>query len=264
MCYSSIDSYKFSFGVLLSRTERPYLVTTPQYDKYLKTLSGNRRSVIIETNAMPSGILNRHEQIIEIQEGLNRSGLIGLSQEELDNLQGLAFRYLFRLDENLLKELELSKKTLGLDSSPYVALHLRTGFVGAKYTEKTSKWDRDASIWESALKCALNTADKHLGNDSLVFLATDSVEVKKLATSKHGTRIRTLQNPIIHVNRIHLSKPSETTKKGVLTAWVEHLLLAQGEFLLRGNSGFSWTAGQVCGLVGNNRTLSIHKDCMQH
>ena len=254
---SSTDPYYYTFGMSWIGTER---LIISQYEEYLRTITSNRSSVIIQTNARLSNILYMHEQINEIQEGMNRSGL-NLSSEQLNDLQGLTFRYLFRLDEKLLKEVELSKKILGLDSSPYVALHLRTGFVGANYVENLSRWDRDSSIWESAIQCALNTADMHLGNDSLVFLATDSVEVKKFATSNHGTRIRTLQNPIIHVNRIHLSKPSETTRKGVLTVWVEFLLLAQSELLLKGDSGFSLAAGQICGLDGNHRMLSIYEDC---
>ena len=212
------------------------------------------------TNAMPSGILYWQEEINEIREGLKQSGLIELSPLDLDNLQGLLFRYLFKLDEELLNEMELSRKMLGLDSSPYVALHLRTGFVGAKFTEDRPRWDRTPTVWESAFRCAINAADKHLENDSLVFLATDSDKAKDFGISVYGNRIRTLRNPIIHLdNVIHPNREDE--KLAILTIWVEYLLLAQAEFLVLGRSGLAWTAGQLCGLFGNNRTLSIHQDC---
>ena len=228
----------------------------------MKVVTSSKADVTIRTNAMPSGILLRQEHINEVREGLERSGLISLTQAEVDDLQGLAFRYLFKLDEKLLNEMELSRKTLGLGSS-YVALHLRTGFVGASYTENLTNWDRTSSEWESAFQCALNTADKYFGNNSLVFLATDSDEVKDFGISKYGNRIRTLRNPIVHINRVSLNRnrQKEDEKKGVLTVWVEHLLLAQAEFLVHGRSGLAWTAGQLCSLFGNNRTRSIHHKC---
>ena len=61
---------------------------------------------------------------------------------------------------------------------------------------------RSTHIDRVILKCAVTTANQWLGPSSLLFLATDSPLVKHLAVTKYGGRFRSLDNTLLHIDRM--------------------------------------------------------------
>lgn len=267
----SIDPYIFDLKVILnSAGELVNVASHSDMEYYQRTIASNVSHVVISTNMEPSSLLNpeRNGNQEWILAGLKWSGLSHLTPAELNDVVGIVFRYLFSIDKKVLKEMHLATDTLGLGSSPYTALHVRTGFAGiGEYQElaRHPKLEHNVSKWHFALDCALDTANRRgngsrQGNGSVVFLAADSNLVKDIAISKYGHRIRTLRNTLVHVDKLPRDHVlSSTEREGILVTWVEFLLLAQAEVLVRGDSGYSWTAGVLCGPYGN-RTVSTN-DC---
>lgn len=259
------DPYMFSFHVNMDESGK---LTNDVADSdmayYHRVIASNESHVVISTNLEPSSLLNpdRNGDQEWIKAGLRWSGLLHLSPAELDDIVGIAFRFLFTIDDKVVKEMLLAMDSLGLGVAPYTALHIRTGFAGMQqqFEElmRHPKLEQNVSKWQSALQCAQEVASKHLGHGSPVFLATDSNLVKDIAISKYSSRIRTLRNSLVHVDKLKKEPhvPEGTEVEGLLVVWVEFLLLAQADVLVRGESGYSWTAGLLCGLHGN-KTVSI-------
>jgi hypothetical protein len=254
----------FSFHCIL--TESGMLANDVSHNDmayYQRVIASNESDVIIATNLEPSSLLKpeRNGNQKWIMDGLRWCGLLHLSPVELDEVVGIVFRYLFTIDERVIREMLLARESLGIAGVPYTALHIRTGFAGmGEQFEELShhpKLEHNVSKWHSAMQCAREMADRHLGHDSPIFLATDSNLVKDIAISKYSHRIRTLRNTLVHVDRLAKQPhvPGDTEVEGVIVVWVEFLILAQAETLVRGDSSYSWIAGLLCGLHGN-RTLS--------
>ena len=255
----------FKFQVILDSSGKiANDVSSQDMQYYQRVIGSNSTNVIITTNLEPSALLDPQRSGDQewIRSGLVWTGLSHLTPAELDNVVGLVFRFLFRIDDKVLEEMQVALGVLGLQS-PYTALHLRTGFAGMAHQElkRHPKLMHDTSDWHSGLQCALSVADKMTGDNGsgLVFLATDSNLVKDLATAKYGHRVHTLRNSLIHVDKVakqsHVVSTDEA--EGMVVVWVELLLLARAEVLVRGESGYSWTAGLLCGL-NDNRTVLIN------
>ena len=249
----------FSFKVVLNNGKVVNDVSKADMSYYQRTIASNKTNVMISTNLEPRSLLDpgRNGNQDWIRSGLEWCGLSHLSPSELDDVVGIAFRYLFRLKDGLLDEVEVARETLGL-TGPYTALHLRTGFAGMSHHEELyrhPKLQQNVSQWHSIMDCAAKTANRQLGNSSLVYLATDSNLVKKMAAVRYPDRFRTLQNSLVHVDKLGTKKGwklgESDEREGVIVVWVELLLLAQAKVLVSGESGFSWTAGLVCGMHGD-------------
>ena len=233
----------------------PFLyVVIPKHGKWehqLNAIAGNTTFVVMVTNvevlALRS-ILNQNWLV----EGLKKIGLLNLTNHEMNDIIGIVFRYLFQWEDELVSQLSLATKVLKLTNQPYVGVHIRTGFYGDKSVEeyKHRKLIRDKDIWNRTLKCAVATADKFLGNSSIIFLATDSNIVKEMAVVTYGMRFRSLNNTLIHVGTWDkkITKPHRREQEGALFTLVDLFLLAQSYVLLRGDSGYSWMAGELCGI----------------
>ena len=217
--------------------------------------------VVLTTNLEPSALLNKTKCVHQqwITDGLQQTGLASLSPEDLDNTVGIIFRYLFQITDQLLVEVGIARETLGLERQNYTGVHIRTGFAGLSQQEsvKHPKLIRNPTDWEVILKCAVTTANQWLGPSSLLFLATDSPLVKHLAVTKYGGRFRSLDNTLLHIDRMekypHDLLQNET--EGTLSMWVDLILLAEAFALVRTDSGFALAAGQLCSLP-QNRTVN--------
>lgn len=233
---------------------------------FQRVIGSSETNVIISTNLDPSSLLDdqRNGNQEWIRAGLEWTGLSHLTPNDIDDLVGVVFRYLFKIKEEVFHEVQAAGEVLGLHRFPYIALHIRSGFAGMEHYEELvrhPKLQHDISEWQSALKCAIATADRLLGNDSRVFLATDTNLVKHMAVSKYGDRIFTLANSLVHIDKLE-KKPHSLRydeKEGIFTIWVELILLAEARILIRGLSGYSWLAGLLCGL-NINRTILLD-DC---
>ena len=222
-----------------------------KWEDQLNAIAGSTTFVVMVTNvemlAMRS--ILKHTWLVE---GLKATGLMNITNHEMNDIIGIVFRYLFQSEDELMSQLSLATKVLKLTNQPYVGVHIRTGFYGVKSIEeyKHGKLLKDKNIWNRILKCAVTTADKSLGNSSLIFLATDSNEVKEMAVATYGMRFRSLNNTLIHVGTWDkkIRKPHRQEQEGALYALVDMFILAQSYVLLRGDSGYSWLAGKLCGI----------------
>ena len=118
--------------------------------------------------------------------------------------------------------------------------------------------------WKLALHCAVKMADNLSGNNlTNVFLATDSTLVKEMALREYGNRVRTLNNHILHVDKMFkVPHPlSAEEKEGKMVVWIEFLFLAQGKISMWGKSGFPWTAGLLCRLRTGSKNVTHTDSC---
>ena len=237
----------------------PYMsMSKKQWNNYLKIISGNERVVVMVTN-MEVSLINKVSRSNQkwLEDYFVSAGLSQLSDHDLDDILGIFFRYLFQLDNKLLVEFSNAKRTLRLTNKPYVGIHLRTGFIGVKqvsdYPDHPKIMRRNK--WKEALHCAVSTADKFLGNNSLLFLATDSNLAKEMAVSTYGARFRTLDNYLLHVDRMNTNPSKGQSTEGSLYTLIDLLFLAESYVQVRGSSGYAWVAGLICGPQPNHHLV---------
>ena len=248
---------------LFSVLRKPGISMSPDAAfKILMSIGENQTNIFLTTNMEPSRLLTDtwSSKTKWIPNGLQKTGLGDFSSEELDELQGQVFSYLFTLDHKLLDEVQHARSVIGLEDTRYVGVHVRTGFVGTEVQEVNyhPKLIRNQDNWEKILKCAVNTADRLLGNDSLIFLACDSNMVKDLAHRRYGHRIRTLNNTLMHVDELPEHERPEDKRQAIISMWIDLLLLAESYAIVRTDSGFAILAGQLCSLADNRTVDGLH------
>ena len=235
-----------------STTKDPYLsMSKTDWENYLNIIGGNQPHVVMVTNVMMIALTtktstsNQHQWLAE---GVKSAGLLNLSIGNLNGIIGLAFRYLFQFDKQFFRELSKAKEILKLTNQPYIGVHIRTGFYGVKYVKdfENIKLIKDQHIWKTVLQCAVSTANKFLGNNSLIFLATDSNVVKEMAVSTYGMRFRSFNNYLAHVDK-KIQSPSRQ-QEGALYTLIDLFLLGESYVLVKGKSGFPWLASLLCDL----------------
>ena len=163
-----------------------------------------------------------------------------------------------------------TKDRLGLNIHKYVAVHIRTGFVGSAHLEDI-RWSKfvKRKHWEQVLTCAVSMANTSVGSNSPIFLATDSKAVKDLAARMYGSRYKTLNFTPVHLDRLDKhSGPKTAADRGILSTWVDFLLLAQSYVLVKAGSGDSNTrsgfnigASQLCG-IPRDRRIDGRENCI--
>ena len=193
-------------------------------------------------------------------------------------LCGELLRYLFTFSQEVLEKVEQAQKQIGIFDTPYVGVHIRTGFFGTEFQEvgKFSRFKitRADNKWQSTMNCSTRLASKLLTPNAPVYLATDSYLVKTQAAKGNGTQIRSINMMLQHVallgeskakkhkqssvpdtNMNLTSEPDEiqgiSTLSGVdgyMATWVDFLLLARADILVHSISGFSTIAGQFCSI----------------
>ena len=218
-----------------------------------------------------------------INETLARFGITTLLIENstrvpLEVFSGELLRYLFLFDSSVVEKVDQIQQQLGMMNKPYLAIHIRTGFLGMEQEEgkrfNSRKAFRNSIDWEKTIACSIRLAGDLYGPEHSIYLATDSNLVKKLALSKYGNRIKmanlTLQHaaltnpklPWIKIEAAH--KPSTNFPEassdnmaaavnisgvdGYMATWVDFLLMARTNALVHSISGFSVTAGQFCSI----------------
>ena len=202
---------------------------------------------------------------------LKRTGLNTLTNREINQLLGTAIRYLFVFRDDVIPKVNDAMHSIGLDGRKYVAVHVRTGFVGSNLEKSESanhqKCIRKKEQWEQILNCAVSVANSNSGQNSSIFLATDSKLVKDLAAKKFGSRFKTLDVVLTHVDRIDkIHGPGTVEREGIMSAWVDFFLLAQSYAQVRASgdriwgSGFDLGASHLCGLPSNRRFNGL-KNC---
>ena len=228
--------------------------------KVIEYINGPHKVVYFSTNLEPSALINRNKSfgIQWISRGLQAIGLANYTAGELDGLVGLAFRFLFVLDQGLVAKLRAVKQYLGLEGVRYIGVHIRTGFVGMVHQEDSDhpKLLRLRGQWEAVLDCAVTMAARHLSSDGLLFLASDSVLVKHMALVRYGSRVRTQNVTLQHLDKLPkkpaVDKSREELERTVVEGmWTDLLLLAESYILVTTDSGFGTLAGLLCELPHN-------------
>ena len=191
----------------------------------------------------------------------------------LEIFGGEILRYLFLFEKSVLDKVDKVQRQLGLHVNPYLAVHIRTGFLGMEQDEgshfNSRKAFRKSMDWEKTILCSLKLADKL---NCPVYLATDSILVKKLAKSNYGERLKMANLTLQHVALTDLNKSAHNKKEdltkrstdplevllderewdnvgevdGYMATWIDFLLMSRASTLVHSISGFSVTAGQLC------------------
>lgn len=253
------DGHFFKFH-LYEDSKYPFFIDSKDtVQKYFDVLAGNESVVVMVTN-MEVSLISQYLRKTKswITKGYQRAGLLNLKDHELGDILGLVLRYLFQLNTELSNHLVKARKVLKLTGQAYTGLHLRSGFVGVKHAKEWphKKLISDKKKWEVILQCAVTTANKFLGNNSLIFLATDSDIIKEMAVSKYGLRFRTLSNYLVHVGTMDRKrKPIKEEEEGIIFTLVDLLLLAESYVLVRGYSGYAWVSGLLCGPLPNKHLI---------
>ena len=167
-------------------------------------------------------------------------------------------------------------------NKPYLAIHIRTGFLGMEQDEgehfNSRKAFRNSTDWEKTVDCSIELADVLFGAEHPIYLATDSNLVKKLVVTEYGKRIKmanlTLQHVAFTMHKPGQAKRNEQQKHdysfpegsgdilsspmehgplvnvsgidGYMATWIDFLLMARASALVHSISGFSVNAGQFC------------------
>ena len=141
----------------------------------------------------------------------------------LEVFSGELLRYLFLFDSRVVEKVNQIQQQLGILNEPYLAIHIRTGFLGMEQDEgrrfNSRKAFRNSTDWEKTIRCSIQLADHLFGPESPIYLATDSNLVKKLALSKYDRRRIKMVNLILQHAALTTSKlPGQTTNEGTHNA----------------------------------------------
>ena len=224
------------------------------WQSHLSIIRGDTPIVALATNIEVDSLLSNYTTTGQkwIREGLNQAGLANLSKRDLIDLLGIVFRYLFVLEPSLINEVKNAMTVLGIDGIPYVGLHIRTGFHGSHTVrdDPNIKYIKDRTKWMKILQCAVDRANKYIGNNSYIFLATDSPLVRDLAMSKFGLRFRSLDIGGFHVDKMNKQSHVITNEedKGIVSMLVDVILLARSYILVRWSSSYAHIAAVICGI----------------
>ena len=123
-----------------SDVDRATFFSVMQLNSALKALSPhNSVNIAMNTNFELEFIKitkNRPQWLID---GVKKTGLDGLSNREINELFGIAFRYLFQFRDDVIPIVNAAKHSMSLNEQNYVAVHVRTGFMGSSLEKKEYK-----------------------------------------------------------------------------------------------------------------------------
>ncbi len=224
-------------------TKRNFFVNIGKYRwrSYLTKIHGDTPIIMLNTNLETSSLVMEESTEGQkwLKDAITQAGFTNLTCYEVDRILGIAFRYLFKVDPMIIKEVESAKKVLQMNNTPFLGIHLRTGFVGSKRINDS--YQVKESSWMKSLDYAVHRADRQIGNKSLIFLATDSDIAKEMAIAKYGLRFRNLD-----MEATHIDKTSE--ENGIVYMLVDLLILAQSYVHIRRISGFSFVSESICSI----------------
>ena len=227
----------------LLNSSKPHITMTDE--SYVPFLRGYHQSIHNDPNFMHGFDRLGLRDILSLSSSKNQ-------KESVTFIGGEILRYLFKFSPDIISMVTEVEKSLGiLHNQHYLAVHIRTGFLGNDFEEvrhfNPHRVYQSNSSWLSTLDCSLNLADQIIGPGSPVYLASDSYVVKELILEKYGGRIRTTNMTLQHVQFIG-DKKREMKPEGFIATWVDFLLLARSHVLVHSISGFSSIAGQFCSI----------------
>ena len=162
----------------------------------------------------------------------------------------LIFHYLFRLSPEIAMKANVTQRLLG---QKYLAVHLRTGFQGNFFQgrDKMSTWNYknwkmfpEKRSWKYIMDHAITLANERLGENSNIFLATDSGVAKDWIVETYGERIIVANITIIHSGKL----ATQADCQGSLGLWVDFYLLGHAHYLVHGSSSYALSASMLCAM----------------
>lgn len=171
------------------------------------------------------------------------------SFSQINCMESVLHQFLFQVSGDVANVTATALENLDLHPQKFVSVHIRTGFMSTLFGDFTlshaitDRFARTPKSWRSILDFALEKADNSLGNESLVYVATDDQEPKDWITRTYGSRIRTL-----NIRPVHVSATSWATDSEYFQNWVELSILAQSYAIVRTKGGFSDVASHICSI----------------
>ena len=101
----------------------------------MKAIGSNLTKVAISSNLELETVNKQTFRPQWLIDGMKRTGLDVITNKEINEIFGIAFRYLFQMGRDLSLIVNSAKHLLGLDEHKYVAVHVRAGFVGSAHPE---------------------------------------------------------------------------------------------------------------------------------
>ncbi len=190
------------------------------------------------------------------------------------------FTYLFKFSKDLIGKVEAYQKTLGLYKKDYLAVHLRTGFMGTpdqekfvtRYLHSGWKFFYHEWEWDCFIKHAINLRDRTLGPGQPIYISTDSSYVRaKVDTMYSGKHIVYGNLSLVHSRFDHKScgsrAPDEETTavEGHLAMWLDFFLLGNAKVLIHPDSSFSVNAAFLKPIPHKNHSWVLwdnHLQCL--
>ena len=112
---------------------------------------------------------------VTINETLAKFGITMLLIEDstrmpLEVFSGELLCYLFLFDSHVVEKVDDIQQQLGILNKPYLALHIRTGFLGMEQDEgrrfNSRKAFRNSTDWEKTISCSIRLANRLFGPES--------------------------------------------------------------------------------------------------
>ena len=174
-------------------------------------------------------------------------------------LSHYTFTYLFKYSKSLLERVDAYKKQLGLYQKDYLALHLRTGFMGTpdqekfitRYIHSGWKFFYHEWEWDCFIKHAIQLRDETLGPGKPIYLSTDSDPVRTKVDTVYSNQNFIYGNlTLVHSRFDHKGCGVETHNdddviEGHLAMWLDFFLLGGAKFIVHPDSSFSVNAAFV-------------------
>ena len=264
--------------------------TAQQFESFYKLLAGESHTHVTVTYELPVPFLRGMSMAVKnpgMRAAMKRCGFTDVIMDKngrlsMNFLSGKLLRYLFHFSGSVVDTVDWVQQQLGIDDKPYLAVHIRTGFLGMEQEEvgnfNSHKIYRHSTDWKQTLACSVNLAHKLFGSEPSIFLATDSDIVKALAVEEYGKRFVMVNVTLQHVaytkkettaselkedtiiKTFHNTSSASTPTQGMnpilkidgvdgyMATWMEFLLLARASAMVHSISGFSTTAAQYCSM----------------
>ena len=204
----------------------------------IKSLTGNTMHIQM--------LYNHIHKADEILPKLNGTSLLEVDVSHHNNLRlvhSVSFMYMFRINKKLHSFAIKVRNKLNLHGEKYVALHIRTGNFNDTLVEhpKTKRFATSSRVTK-AIECAMKQADEHIGPNSAIAVVSDSASLKQ-TIAKDYTRVRVLDNEIVHVD-----KTEELDKSGMLGTWQDVIIMAEAYIVVYSHSSFPLLSLAMCGV----------------
>ena len=173
---------------------------------------------------------------------------------------GIIHRLLYQFSQPIVERGEGRLKGMGLQHSPFVAVHIRTALeettaVKMNFYLRVGRFQRDESHWEEFINCGKMAANGK-GVKSPLLLFSDSSDCLKWAAEKYPLNEVIPSNASFWHNAEHGSrtKESEESVDKIIDTMSDLYLISKAAAVVKGVSLFS-NLGIYLGAISNNNIL---------